>query len=130
MNKGVEILLARMETHPEEFEQDSKWVGMFNEYKKYMEPEEQTAVLEKLRQLKMDKFEELIVKRLMREKRELEPIQSDLFGNSGSPYITMNTTGRAIFANTTLTIGNQTLEEQDIEQMKRMLVEKLAKVDR
>jgi hypothetical protein len=51
-----------------------------------MEPEEQTAVLEKLRQLKMDKFEELIVKRLMREERELEPMQKDLFGNSGSPY--------------------------------------------
>jgi hypothetical protein len=109
MNKGVEILLARMETHPEEFEQDSKWVGMFNEYKEYMEPEEQTAVLEKLRQLKMDKFEELIVKRLMREERELEPMQKDLFGNSGSPYAS---------------------KEDEIGHLKRILMDKLAKVDR
>jgi hypothetical protein len=115
MNKGVEILLARMETHPEEFEQDSKWVGMFNEYKKYMEPEEQTAVLEKLRQLKMDKFEELIVKRLMREERELEPMQKDLFGNSGSPYVTFNTSDRALWNNNST---YQTLDEDTITHMK------------
>jgi hypothetical protein len=112
MNKGVEILLARMETHPEEFEQDSKWVGMFNEYKKYMEPEEQTAVLDKLKQLKMDKFEELIVKRLMREELEQEPIQKDMFGNSSSPY------------------AISSLPDYQVEELKKMLVEKLARIDK
>jgi hypothetical protein len=86
MNKGVEILLARMETHPEEFEQDSKWVSLYQDYKKFMELEEQQMMMDKLKQLKMNKFEEIVIKRLMREEREQEPIQKDMFGNSGSPY--------------------------------------------
>jgi hypothetical protein len=109
MNKGVEILLARMETHPEEFEVDGRWVGLFNEYKKYMEPEEQTAVMEKLRQVKMGKFETLVVKHLLREEREEEPLQRDMFGNSGSPYAS---------------------KEDEIGHLKRILMDKLAKVDR
>jgi hypothetical protein len=105
MNKGVEILLARMETHPEEFEVDGRWVGLFNEYKKYMEPEEQTAVMEKLRQVKMGKFETLVVKHLLREEREEEPLQRDMFGNNNSPYA---------------------ISECDVEELKKMLIEKLA----
>jgi hypothetical protein len=80
-----------------------------------MEPEEQTAVLEKLRQLKMDKFEELIVKRLMREERELEPMQKDLFGNNNSPYVTFNTSDRALWNNNST---YQTLDEDTITHMK------------
>ena len=137
MNTGVGILLARMDTHPEEFEDDGKWVALYNQYKKFMEPEEQEMMASKLKKLKMDRFEEIIVKRLMREEREDDPLQRDMFGNSNSPYFTMSTAGRPTFTDNislnngaTLTIGNQTLEEEDIEQMKRMLIEKLAKVQR
>ena len=129
MNKGVEILLARMDTHPEEFEQDGKWVNMYNEYKKFMEPEEQQMMMDKLKQLKMNKFEELVVTRLMREEKEndptmpsFEPRQKDLFGNNGSPYdvMTINTSDRFLWND----------EEEQIEEIKRTFVEKLAKVNR
>jgi hypothetical protein len=101
MNKGVEILLARMDTHPEEFEKDDKWGNLYEEYKKFMEPEEQKAMVDKLKQLKMNKFEELIVRRLMREEREESPLQK-VFG----------------------------FEEMELEELKTKLVEKLAKVER
>jgi hypothetical protein len=70
----------------------------------------------------MDKFEELIVKRLMREERELEPMQKDLFGNNGSPYdvMTLNTSGRILWSD----------EEEQIEEIKRTFVEKLARINK
>ena len=65
MNKGVEILLARMDTNPEEFENNGRWVDLFNQYKKFMSIEEQDAILEKLKALKMEQFEQKVVKQLL-----------------------------------------------------------------
>ena len=65
MNKGVEILLARMDTNPEEFYNGGRWVDLFNQYKKFMSEDEVTAVMDKLKALKMEQFEQDVVKRLL-----------------------------------------------------------------
>jgi alpha-amylase/alpha-mannosidase (GH57 family) len=83
MNDGVKILLARMETHPEEFEAEGKWISSFNSYKKYMTEEEKDVFWKKLCELKMSEFEKKIVKRLMQEE---EPDQLEL---SLDPYKTV-----------------------------------------
>ena len=67
MNGGLKILIARMETHPEEFEGEGKWISSFNNYKKYMSEEEKDVFWKKLCELKMNEFEQKIVKRLMQE---------------------------------------------------------------
>ena len=67
MNGGLKILIARMETHPEEFEAEGKWISSFNSYKKYMTEEEKDVFWKKLCELKMNEFEKRIVKRLMQE---------------------------------------------------------------
>lgn len=75
MNGGLKILIARMETHPEEFEGDGKWISSFNNYKKYMSEEEKDVFWKKLCELKMNEFEQKIVKRLMQEET---PAQQEL----------------------------------------------------
>lgn len=67
MNGGLKILIARMETHPEEFEGEGKWISSFNNYKKYMTEAEKDVFWKKLCELKMNEFEQKIVKRLMQE---------------------------------------------------------------
>lgn len=54
MNDGIEILLARMETHPEEFYDDSgKWKFMYKEYfRDVMTEEEKAALHTKLKQVR------------------------------------------------------------------------------
>ena len=78
MNGGLKILIARMETHPEEFENDSKWISSFNNYKKYMTEEEKDVFWKKLCELKMSEFEKKIVKRLMQEEEPEEQLTLDL----------------------------------------------------
>ena len=70
MNKGVEILLARMETNPEEFENTGRWIDLYNHYKKFMAEEEQEMFMTKLKALKMEQFEQEVVKRLLREENK------------------------------------------------------------
>jgi len=54
MIDGIEILLARMETHPEEFYDDSgKWKFMYKEYfRDVMTEEEKAALHTKLKQVR------------------------------------------------------------------------------
>lgn len=75
MNGGLKILIARMETHPEEFAAEGKWISSFNNYKKYMSEEEKDVFWKKLCELKMNEFEQKIVKRLMNEET---PAQKEL----------------------------------------------------
>ena len=70
MNKGVEILLARMDTNPEEFENTGRWIDLYNQFKKYMSEEEQDAVMNKLKELKMAQFEQAVVKRLLNDEQQ------------------------------------------------------------
>ena len=75
MNGGIKILIARMDTHPEEFEGEGKWISTFNNYKKYMTEEEKDVFWKKLCELKMNEFEQRIVKKLMNEET---PAQAEL----------------------------------------------------
>ena len=69
MNEGVKILLNRMDSNPEEFEQDGKWVSMFNNFKKYMAEEEKTAFLNKLNVIRMEQFKNNVLKKLLEDKQ-------------------------------------------------------------
>ena len=65
MNEGVQILLKRMDSNPDEFKDDGKWVSMFNNYKKYMTDEEKTAFMDKLSATRMEQFKQGVLKKLL-----------------------------------------------------------------
>lgn len=70
MNKGIEILLARMESNPDEFvtgNQSGKWLHLIEQFEDNMEPEERKALFTKLNELRMGKFTERVMKELLAE---------------------------------------------------------------
>jgi hypothetical protein len=78
MNEGVQILLARMKSHPEEFCGNFKWepiieglnAGRLN----FLEPEEIKALENGLKNMYRDKFTATVLRYLTQER-----IQGELF---------------------------------------------------
>lgn len=80
MNQGIEILLARMDTNPDEFVKNShglhgRWTSdiqlVFNNTDAFTD-EERQAVYSKLQQLERDMFTNRVMKKLLTEPEEPE----------------------------------------------------------
>jgi hypothetical protein len=70
MNNGLKIILARMDTNPEEFKMypsNSKWVALVDRFWDIFTDEEREAYQAKLREILGDDFSELILKELMED---------------------------------------------------------------
>jgi len=73
MNNGIEIILKRMETHPEEFYGESKkWAFMYKEYfRDIMTESEKAAIHEKLKEIRRAELTYQVM-RTMTEEPEYE----------------------------------------------------------
>jgi hypothetical protein len=72
---GVDTLLSRMKTHPEEFfeagEKRGRWSFIYKDYfKDFLTESEKGRILEALRVVRRLEFDALVVKELMREERQ------------------------------------------------------------
>jgi len=67
MNDGLKIILARMDTNPEEFFDKRKWRHLVESDWPMFTKEEQEAYSTKLRSILLDKFSEEVLKELMGE---------------------------------------------------------------
>jgi hypothetical protein len=65
MNAGVELLLKRMETNPEEFTQDHKWLGVIRSYKEYLSEQDLKALDDGINGLMQQKFTEIVLEGLV-----------------------------------------------------------------
>ena len=120
MNDGVKILLERMQTHPEEFVDETnlgatKWSGVLNYYDNVLTLEEKKAIQEGVLKLKRDAFTKQVMEILLEEPVKIDP---DTF--------TIKTAGRYAFnAPTTMSnhirLGQETLDEDTITHMKEHL---------
>jgi len=108
MCSGVRTLVARMESNPEEFfEGAPKWKFMFNaNFREVLTEPEKGALHEALKEVRRKEFDTLVVKELLKEEME---------GTLSGRYQISN--GGVQLANT-LSIGNQTLTEDDIKNVK------------
>ena len=111
MCSGVRTLVARMESNPEEFfGEATKWRFMFAaNFREVLTEPEKGALHEALKEVRRKEFDTLVVKELLKEEME--------------DSLTMRTSGRyqlssaSTLANT-LSIGNQTLNEADVANLK------------
>ena len=81
MNKGIEILLARMESNPDEFltgNKSGKWLHLMESFEDHMLPEERKVLMDKYNALKMEKFTERVMKEVLEDQQE----KSDQFGQA------------------------------------------------
>lgn len=104
MNEGVKILLARMETHPEEFYVEyvnrmgnqTKWNLIWQLYKEYLDPKDIEAFNQGVDKIHRQRFTELVMQEL------LDPHEDAQQELSLNPY---NVTGSVTLSTT----QNQTL---------------------
>ena len=68
MNEGVQIILARMKTHPDEFISGGKWQFIHEAIKEerltFLYPEEVEALSKSLRDAYREKFTTMVLKKL------------------------------------------------------------------
>jgi hypothetical protein len=76
MNEGVKILLARMETNPEEFIAPlytgaSKWGHLIESYKHSLDVEDQQAIEEGYKKIHQQRFTEQVMKELLAPEEDM-----------------------------------------------------------
>lgn len=123
MCSGVRTLVARMESNPEEFfGEATKWRFMFAaNFREVLTEPEKGALHEALKEVRRKEFDTLVVKEILKEEMEDtlsaryqigEAMRIDSSGKLG-----ISTSTSTMLANT-LRLGNQTLSEDDIKQLK------------
>lgn len=108
---GVEVLLSRMKSHPEEFfESEGKrgrWAFMYKDYfRDAMSESEKGRILEALRTVRRMEFDAMIVKELMKDEQQAAQTQPSPFG-----AVPSSLTG-AVTSNT-LTVGGSPVATQE-----------------
>ena len=105
MNTGVEILLRRMETHPEEFTPPiqhgtSKWADLIHAYKDHIDAEDYEALKLGMKKVLQDKFTERVMQTLAgvdetsdEGKSLRHPIQGTGLGGATQGAYTLNSDG-------------------------------------
>ena len=122
MCSGVRTLVARMESNPEEFfGEATKWRFMFAaNFREVLTEPEKGALHEALKEVRRKEFDTLVVKEILKE--EMEDTLSARY-QFGSEAMRIDSSGRlgvstsTMLANT-LRLGNETLSEDDIKQLK------------
>ena len=69
MNEGVQILLERIKTHPEEFMKGGRWTYLLSEYMEYL-PEELKPLTDEARKLVANEFTKDVMRELLDNKQE------------------------------------------------------------
>ena len=81
MNEGVEILLRRMESNPDEFLatgggmfSDSKWMRLIDQYEKHLDKGDVEALEAGMRKIQQNKFKETVLGELLDPKEERDGV--------------------------------------------------------
>jgi hypothetical protein len=81
MNKGVEILLSRMDSNPEEFDYDgwlANWSRLYDRYAECLTEEERAAVDNKRTEILRDTFTNSVMAKLLGAEREMKEISPEM----------------------------------------------------
>lgn len=73
---GIEILLERMKTHPEEFTADGKWTDLLVKVDRHLTEEEREAVKQGFTNMARATFNEVVMKGIANEPVEYDQVQS------------------------------------------------------
>ena len=136
MNKGIEILLKRMKSNPEEFVVEEgivgKWDNIVRAYKNVLSPEDAKAYEDARNALLQDQFTSEVMKELL-DPKSLEDVINQYrvkgISSVGQTLASSMAQSKAMLTGATLsasgnlttnsiTLGNQTLDESTIAHMK------------
>ena len=66
VHPGVRLLLARMDSHPEEFTNDQRWANLYQHYKSHWNGTEKKRFNVKMREIRMQAMHEKLMKELLK----------------------------------------------------------------
>jgi hypothetical protein len=65
--EAVELLLARMDSNPEEFEEGGRWEKLIVKYRPYLSATDRLALEDKINALRLDTFHKAVMSELLAE---------------------------------------------------------------
>jgi hypothetical protein len=68
--EAVELLLARMDSNPEEFKDGGRWEGLIVKYRTYLSATDRLALEDKINALRLDTFHKAVMSELLAEPSE------------------------------------------------------------
>jgi hypothetical protein len=79
MNDGVELLLERMKTNPEEFYGEyNKWTEVLSKFERFLSEDERARIYEVINKIRRDEFTRVVMQEILREPTPVE-IDPDTF---------------------------------------------------
>lgn len=129
MNRGIELLLARMKSNPDEFEPSaynvsagSKWDSLVHDWRYCLTEEELDTYKTALKEVHRELFTQKVMKHILTAGEEHEVVERPKQMPYQHPYNNSNIT----LANPQTTagvinVGKETIDEQMLAQMKEMI---------
>jgi hypothetical protein len=130
MNRGIEILLERMDSNPEEFVPDydggsTKWNALISRYHNFLTKEELEAFSNTQKIIVTQAMRERLTQEVMKEILDPKPDEGQermRIGIGGTGIgVTLGAwgagTSTATFTRPSLTIGDTTISEDELKQM-------------
>ena len=103
---AVELLLARMDSNPEEFTENGRWEGLIIKYRSYLPMQDRTAMEDKINSLRLDVFHKDVMNELLAEPNEGARVDPSIYQTTTtpSPYLNAIPTS-ALTAGTITNVG-------------------------
>jgi len=85
--EAVELLLARMDSNPEEFGDNGRWEGLIIKYRSYLPVQDRTAMEDKINSLRLDSFHKDVMSKLLAEPSETVVVADNRYIYQGSSTV-------------------------------------------
>ena len=117
---AVELLLARMDSNPEEFTENGRWEKLIVRYRSYLPMQDRTAMEDKLNTLWLEVFHKDVMKELLAEPSENAAIGPSIYQTT-SPTSNFPAGIAAAVPTITNTTANLNLSRQSIKEIAAQL---------
>ena len=128
LNEGVQIILNRMKTNPEEFfDGGGRWQWIFKETLREVLTEiEKAALFEGLKQVRRMEITAKAAATVLRADEQEERVEVMRMSSSGTLGLGVQKSGFNIYTanNPTIQLGQEQLSAEDVREMKKMIAPK------
>lgn len=128
MNRGIELLLARMKSNPDEFEPSaynvsagSMWDNLVHDWRHCLTEEELDTYKTALKEVHRELFTQKVMKHILTAGEEHEVVERPKQMPYQHPYNTAIASAQSAFTANSLNVGSETIDDQMIAQMKEMI---------
>jgi 16S rRNA G1207 methylase RsmC len=130
MNRGIELLIARMKSNPDEFAPDdyvregglrNKWEQLVNNWRHCLTEEELKAFQDALKKAHRELFSQRVMKHILTAGEVHDVVETPKQMPYQHPYNTGITSAQGAFTADKLNVGSETLDEATVRLMKEQL---------